>query len=85
MSAIMHVKRSMWSGKSFWFLKMWLNSLALSLANGPVPKAGCTMATSRLMAKLPGFKHRSTFSRQLAGSVARLPGVETTIYREDMR
>lgn len=60
-------------------------ALALSLANGPVPKAGCTMATSRLMSKLPGFQSiRSTFfPDNLQQSVARLPGVETTIYRED--
>lgn len=59
-------------------------ALQLALSNGPVPKAGCTRATSKILRQLPGFGsvRRSLFPDRLFEDVARLPGVQTTTYRE---
>lgn len=59
-------------------------ALQLALSNGPVPKAGCTRATSALLQKLPGFDSikRTYFPDNLQSAVARLPGVQTQEFRE---
>jgi len=59
-------------------------ALRLALANGPVPKAGCTLATSRLLMQLPGFTslRRTFFPDNLQEDFAELPGVETKVHRE---
>jgi hypothetical protein len=60
-------------------------ALILALANGAVPKAGCTRATSRLLRQLPGFEglRQTMFPNKLADDFDTLPGVETREYRED--
>ena len=57
----------------------------LALANGPVPGAFCSNATSSLLARVPGFEGiRTTFyPHQLADQFAGLPGVVTDRYYED--
>lgn len=60
-------------------------ALALALSNGPVPKAACARATSQILRQLPGFEHiRPTFfPDRLFDAVAKMPGVQTTTYREE--
>ncbi|MBE0412391.1 hypothetical protein [Yoonia sp.] len=60
-------------------------ALILALANGAVPKAGCTRATSRLLRQLPGFGglRQTIFPDKLMKDFATLPGVVTREYRED--
>ena len=60
-------------------------ALQLALANGPVPKAGCTRATSALLRQLPGFEtiRPTFFPDNLYDAVAKLPNVETKTYREN--
>lgn len=60
-------------------------ALRLVLANGAVPKAGCTRATSAILRQLPGFGslRQTMFPNNLADDFARLPGVVTREYREN--
>lgn len=60
-------------------------ALRLALANGPVPKAHCARATSRLLRQLPGFGAiRQTWSpNRLSNDFATLPDVTAREYRED--
>jgi len=60
-------------------------ALSLALANGPVPKSGCTRAISKLMRQLPGFENIGTtyFPDNLFDDLAKIPAVQTTIIRED--
>lgn len=59
-------------------------ALQLVKANGAVPKANCTRATSRIISQLPGFERigATWFPNNLSDDFATLPGVTTTIYRE---
>jgi len=60
-------------------------ALRLALANGPVPKAGCTRTTSTLLNQVPGFEgqFRLTFlPDNLERQFAKLPGVITFEHRE---
>lgn len=60
-------------------------ALQLAEANGPVPKAACTRAASRILAQLPGFESirvtwlPDTLSRQFRA----LPGTQVSIVREN--
>lgn len=60
-------------------------ALQLALANGPVPQAHCSRATSRLLRQLPGFEgiRQSWSPNRLSDDFAELPGVETREYREE--
>lgn len=60
-------------------------ALILALANGAVPKAGCTRHTSRLLRQLSGFGdlRQTMFPDKLMEDFGRLPGVETREYREN--
>lgn len=60
-------------------------ALGLALSNGAVPNALCTHATSSLVSRLPGFESIGVtyFPNNMMDDVARLPGVETTVYREN--
>jgi hypothetical protein len=60
-------------------------ALNLALAAGPVPAANCTRVTSRMLRQLPGFESiRQTWGpNTLAEDFGRLPGVITTVFRED--
>jgi hypothetical protein len=60
-------------------------ALQLVLANGAVPKAHCTRATSRILRQLPGFSSLPVtyFPNTLADAFGKLPGVVTTEYREN--
>lgn len=59
-------------------------ALQLAKANGAVPKANCTRATSRIISQLPGFESigRTWFPNNLSDAFGALPGVTTEIYRE---
>jgi hypothetical protein len=59
-------------------------ALQLAMANGPVAQAACTRATSAILGQLTGFETiRSTFfPNNLRDAVAKLPGVEFTVYSE---
>ncbi|MBI1417388.1 MAG: hypothetical protein GC146_09210 [Limimaricola sp.] len=59
-------------------------ALQLALANGPVAKAHCTLATSGILKRLPGFEsiHSTWFPDNLEKQLARFPGVVTHEYRE---
>jgi hypothetical protein len=60
-------------------------ALALALANGPVPQAHCSRATSRILRQLPGFENiRVTWSpARLSDDFGMLPNVTTAEYREN--
>lgn len=60
-------------------------ALNLALVAGPVSQANCTRFTSRLVRQLPGFEsvRQTWFPNNLDEDFGRLPGVETTVYRED--
>ena len=60
-------------------------ALVLVQANGPVPKANCTRATSNILRQLPGFDGvgQTFFPNNLADDVAKIPGVQTKEFREN--
>lgn len=60
-------------------------ALGLVMSNGAVPKAMCARATSSLLGRLPGFESISTtfFPNNLSAEFGRLPGVETSEFREN--
>lgn len=60
-------------------------ALNLALAAGPVPAANCTRVTSRLLRQLPGFASigQTWGPNTLAEDFGKLPGVTTTVYRQD--
>lgn len=57
----------------------------LALANGAVPGAFCTSATSNLLASVPGFESidSTLFPKKLMEQFEEVPGVVTTRYYED--
>lgn len=59
-------------------------ALRLALANGPTPKAACTIHTSRMLGQLPGFESIRTtlFPNNLSDQFALMPGVRNREYRE---
>lgn len=60
-------------------------AIALVEANGPVPNAACSLATSRILGQLfPGQVSTSWFPKKAADDFARIPGVtEETLYEYD--
>lgn len=60
-------------------------ALLLVKSNGAVPKAGCTRATSAIIAQLPGFEGvgRTWFPNNLSEAFGELPGVTTRVYTEN--
>lgn len=59
-------------------------ALALALVSGPIPKAHCTQATSKILMQLPGFESLRTtwFPDNLEQQFGALPGVSTSEHRE---
>lgn len=59
-------------------------ALQLAKANGAVPQAGCTRATSNILQQLPGFDHisKTWFPDNLAKNFDKTPGVVTETLRE---
>ncbi|MEL6640483.1 MAG: hypothetical protein AAFP98_04075 [Pseudomonadota bacterium] len=59
-------------------------ALVLAKANGAVPKANCTRATSSILKQLPGFESLRTtwFPNNLQDAFANIPGVVTEELRE---
>jgi hypothetical protein len=59
-------------------------ALQLALENGPVPRSACTLATSNLLSKLPGFErvNPTLLPDRLEMRFAELPGVVTQEYRD---
>ncbi|SPF77572.1 hypothetical protein [Pseudoprimorskyibacter insulae] len=60
-------------------------ALQLALQNGPVASAQCTLSTSALLARLPGFESIKTvwFPNKLSEQFGQLPGVSTRVLREN--
>jgi len=60
-------------------------ALRLVMSHGAVPKANCTRATSGILRELRGFESlpRTWFPDNLEDAFATLPGVVTTVYREN--
>ena len=60
-------------------------ALQLVMANGAVPKSACALAVSKVLRDIPGFENiRRTISpARIRDDFAKIPGVVTTIYRED--
>ncbi|MDZ7708845.1 MAG: hypothetical protein U5K36_00995 [Roseovarius sp.] len=60
-------------------------AIALVEANGPVPNAACSLATSRILGQLfPGQVGTSWFPKKAADDFARIPGVtEETLHEYD--
>jgi len=60
-------------------------ALNLALVAGPVPQAGCTRSTSRILRQLPGFEglRQTHFPNKLGDDFGALPGVQTKLYREN--
>ncbi|MFY9207184.1 MAG: hypothetical protein WAO67_15745 [Yoonia sp.] len=60
-------------------------ALQLVMANGAVPKSACALAVSKVLRDIPGFENiRRTISpTRIRDDFAKIPGVVTTIYRED--
>ncbi|MDX8346703.1 hypothetical protein SLH49_01780 [Cognatiyoonia sp. IB215446] len=60
-------------------------ALNLALVAGPVGQANCARYTSRIVRQLPGFEsvRQTWWPGKLDNDFGRLPGVETTEYRED--
>lgn len=56
-----------------------------ALKAGPVAQANCTRYTARLLRSLPGFSDlpQTWFPDKLNAAFAKLPGVETRVYREN--
>lgn len=65
--------------------EMAARAIALVEANGPVPSAQCSLATSRILGELfPGQVRSSWFPKKIADDFARIPGVtEETLYEYD--
>lgn len=61
------------------------SAMQLVMANGAVPKAGCALAVSKVLRDIPGFEgiRRTISPTRIRDDFAKLPGVVTTIYRED--
>ncbi|MDE0851170.1 MAG: hypothetical protein OSA94_08470, partial [Yoonia sp.] len=59
-------------------------ALRLAIANGAVPKANCTRATSAILGQLPGFANigGTWFPNNLSDAFGQLPGVQTREVRE---
>ena len=59
-------------------------ALQLAITNGPTPKTACTIHTSRMLGKLPGFKSIRTtfFPNNLSDQFALIPGIRSREYRE---
>lgn len=59
-------------------------AMRLALANGAVPKANCTRATSGILEQLPGFEtiNQTWFPNKLMERFATLPGVTSREVRE---
>lgn len=59
-------------------------ALRLVLANGAVPKANCTRATSAIIRQLPGFEAvgGTWFPNNLSDAFAKVPGVQSRVVRE---
>lgn len=59
-------------------------ALQLAKANGAVPRAGCTRATSNILRQLPGFEHVRTtwFPDNLSKDFGKRPDVVTEELRE---
>jgi hypothetical protein len=59
--------------------------LAKVKANGAVPKAACTSASSAVLKSTPGFESlpSTMFPKQLSVSFAKLPGVSTRVITDD--
>lgn len=60
-------------------------ALRSATAYGAVPKAQCTLATCRVLKRVPGFEgiRESWFPDRLSEQVARFPGVTEREYREN--
>ncbi len=60
-------------------------ALNLALVAGPVSQANCARYTSRLVRQLPGFEgvRQTWFPGKLDEDFAKMPGAETTVYREN--
>ncbi|PRY93616.1 hypothetical protein BCF33_2496 [Hasllibacter halocynthiae] len=60
-------------------------ALRLVRSQGAVPKAQCALATSRILARLPGFEGVDTgwFPTDLMEEVRALPGVVERVYYDD--
>ena len=60
-------------------------ALQLVMANSAVPKSACALAVSKVLRDIPGFENiRRTISpTRIRDDFAKIPGVVTTIYRED--
>lgn len=60
-------------------------ALRLSLANGSVPKMGCSLAVSGILRQLPGFEFigRTLFPDTLRDEFKQIPGVTERVYREN--
>ena len=60
-------------------------ALQRAIANGPTPKAACTLHTSSMLAGLPGFSNlrRTFFPNNLSDAFAEIPGVRSSEYREN--
>ncbi len=60
-------------------------ALGLALSNGPVSQAMCTRSTSSILNRLPGFESIGVtfFPNTLSNDFARLPGLETRVFREN--
>lgn len=65
--------------------EMAARAIALIEANGPVPSAQCSLASSRILGELfPGRVRTSWFPRKTADDFAQIPGVtEETLYEYD--
>jgi hypothetical protein len=59
-------------------------ALQLAVENGPVPRSACTLATSSLLSKLPGFEriNSTLLPDRLEMRFGELPGVVTQEYRD---
>ena len=60
-------------------------ALALVRANGPASKATCALATSRILAQVPGFEGFPVgwYPRRAMEAFAARPGVRTVVHRDD--
>lgn len=60
-------------------------ALQLVQANGAVSKAMCANSTSAILRQLPGFESvpHSWYPNKIRDAVAKLPGVKTSIVRQD--
>ena len=60
-------------------------ALALVRASGPASKATCALATSRILAQVPGFEGFPVgwYPRRAMEAFAARPGVRTVVHRDD--